>query len=154
MTLRAGAKAVGADFQNLEVKTHAPLDSGTTTSTTFTTTRTGGTSPVGVAFTGPPSGKVMIHFAVGIINTLANPCLVTFQVLSGSVIGSGTPISGASDSRSIQSALTTEMQAGRGEMVDSLASGASYNVSLVFRRLTGGTFTANRVSVTVVPCIA
>lgn len=154
MTIRAGAKIDAADFQNLAVLNHAPLDSGTTTSATYTTTRTGGTSPVGVAFTAPPSGKVKIHFAAGLLQSAANPALVTFQILSGAVIGSGTPASAANDSRALQSALLTEDQKGRTELVDGLTAGGSYNVSLVYRRLTSGTFTINRVSVTVDPCIA
>lgn len=154
MALQAGGKAKGSDYQNLTVQTHNPYDSGTVTSTSFTTTRSGGTSPVGVAFTAPPSGKVLIHFGAGLLQTAPNPSLVTFQILAGSVIGSGSSISAASDNRSLQAADLTEKQMGRTCLIDGLTPGSSYNASLMYRRQTGGTFTINRVELIVDPCIS
>lgn len=158
MGLLAGDKATGDDFANLEVKTHDPLDSGTTTSTTFTTTRSGATSPVGTAFIVPPSGKVKVHWACGITNSAnTNYGLVGFQIKTGSTVGSGSTLFGASDSRAVQhtpqTAGSAEQQAGRTSTVPGLTPGDTCNVSLVYRVL-GGTGTFQRVEVTLDPCIA
>jgi hypothetical protein len=155
MVLAAGAHAVGADFQNLEVKQHAPLDSGTLTSTTYTTTRSGATSPVGVAFTAPPSGKVKVHWACGVQNSGSggtNYTLMAFQVKTGTTIGSGTTIQSASDSLCIENVGVNEMDAGRTSMVV-LTPGLSYNVSGMYR-VGAGTGTVSRVEMIVDPCIA
>lgn len=160
MALQAGALATGADFQNLTVKQHQPLDSGTTTNLTFTTTRTGGTSPVGVSFTAPPSGKVLIAWACGLQNgtTGANAySLCTFQIRTGTTIGSGSVVVAGDDNKSLQihnlNSANGERQLGRTEGYFSLTAGNSYNVSLMFRVGTNtGTF--SRVSVTLIPCIA
>jgi hypothetical protein len=160
MALVAGAMATGADFQNLTIKQHQPLDSGTVTTGTFTTTRTGGTSPVGVAFTAPPSGKVMIHWACGINGSGTGGSafyLCTFQIRQGTTVGSGTLTVAGDDNKSLQVtnlvSANGEIQAGRSEGYASLTPGNSYNVSLMFRVGTGtGTF--SRASVNVVPCIA
>lgn len=160
MALVAGAPALGADFQNLTVKQHQPLDSGTTTSTSFTTTRSGATSPVGVSFTAPPSGKVMIAWAAGLQNssTGANAySLVTFQIRQGTTIGSGTSVVAGDDNKSLQvhnlASGNGERQMGRTEAYFSLTAGNSYNVSLMFR-VGANTGTFSRVSITLIPCIA
>jgi len=160
MALVAGALAIGADFQNLTVKNHQPLDSGTVTSGTFTTTRSGATSPVGVSFTAPPSGKVKIHWAGGIAGSGTGGSafyLMGFQILTGSTIGGGSSVVAGDDNKALQVtnlvSANGERQGGRSELVQSLTPGNSYNVSLMYRVGTGtGTF--SRVSVTVDPCIA
>lgn len=160
MALAAGSLAVGADFQNLTAKTHQPLDSGTVTSGTFTTTRSGATSPVGVFFTAPPSGKVQVNWAGGIAGSGTGGSafyLMGFQVLTGTTIGSGASQVAADDNKSLQVtnlvSANGERQAGRTEVVTGLVPGNSYNVSLVYRVGTGtGTF--SRASVSVIPCIA
>lgn len=156
MVLAAGAHAVGADFQNLEVKQHQPLDSGTLTATTYTTTRSGATSPVGIAFTAPPSGKVKIHWACGLQNSgsgAANYTLMAFQIKTGTTIGSGTTIQSASDSLCLEIVGTNEADLGRTSLVPALNAGSSYNVSGMYR-VGAGTGTVSRVEMVVDPCIA
>lgn len=155
MALVAGALAVGADFQNLTVQNHAPLDSGTTTSTSYTTTRASATSPVGKAFVAPPSGKVLIHWACGLqAPGTVDFVLCAFQIRTGTTLGSGTSVAAASDNRALQSTNTTaEKQAGRSGLVTGLTAGNDYNVTLMYR-VSGGTGTISRIEVTVHPCIA
>lgn len=162
MALQTGARAKGADFQNLTVKKHAPLDSGTTTSGTFTTTRTGATSPVGITFTAPPSGKVMVHWACGIYNSVSiagnSFGVCAFQVKTGTTIGSGTTYQAAADTLALQavdrSATSSESKGGRAELVDGLTAGDDYNLSLMYRIGGAGTGNFSSVSCTIVPCIA
>lgn len=155
MALEAGALATGADFQNLTVQNHAPLDSGTTTSTAYTTTRAAATSPVGKSFTAPPSGKVKIHWACGLQAAGAvDYVLCSFQIRTGVTLGSGTSIVAASDNRARQLTNTAaEQQGGRTALVSGLTAGNAYNVTLMYR-VSGGTGTISRVEVIVDPCIA
>lgn len=158
MSLLAGSKADGDDFANLEVLNHDPLDSGTVSSTSFVTARSGGTSPVGVSFVVPPSGKVVVSWGIGITNSATtNFGIVTFQIKTGSTVGSGTNLVTASDSRGVQhtpqSAGAAEQQAGRSELATGLNPGDTVNASLVFR-VQAGTGTFNRASITMQPCIA
>jgi hypothetical protein len=160
MALQAGALAIGADFQNLTTKNHQPLDSGTVTTGTFTTTRTAATSPVGVSFTAPPSGKVKVHWAAGLAGSTTGGSafyLCTFQIRTGTTIGSGTSFVAGDDNKSLQVtnlvSANGEKQMGRTELVIALTAGNSYNVSLMFR-VGAGTGTFSRVSVTLDPCIA
>lgn len=155
MGLAAGARAIGADFQNLEVQSHAPLDSGTTTATTFTTTRSGATSPVGIAFTAPPSGKVDVHMAAALINSgtgATNYTLVGFQVKTGAVLGSGSTVQSASDSLTLQNLGTETRRYGASSLVPGLNPGSSYNVTLMYR-VGAGTGTILRVECVLTPCI-
>lgn len=157
MALVAGALATGADFQNLTVQNHAPLDSGTVTSGTYTTTRTAATSPVGKSFTAPPSGKVKIHWACGLTNSGtsgSNYTLCAFQIRAGTTLGSGTVYQAADDNRALQITGTTlEMQKGRTSLVSGLTPGNSYNVTLMYK-VGAGTGTISRIEVVVDPCIA
>ncbi len=160
MALSAGSKAVGSDFQNLESKQHAPLDSGTTASTSFTTTRAAATSPVGVSFTAPPSGKVGVSWKCGIINSGSggtNWGAMGFQVRSGSTLGAGTAYQSASLNLAIQhlgqSAGGAEQKAGMTELVEGLTPGANYNVTVMFA-VGAGTGTFSSVSCSIDPRIA
>lgn len=154
MALFAGSRATASDFAHLTVANHAPLDSGTTTSTTYTTTRSSATSPVGVAFVAPPSSKVKIHWACGLIHNTTNATLCSFQIQEGSVLGSGTVVWGAGDARALQNVGTSERQAGRTSLVTGLTVGAEYNVTLMYRITAATTGTITRVEVIVDPCIS
>lgn len=156
MALVAGARAKGSDFQNLEVKGHAPLDQGTTTSTTYTTTRSGATSPVGVAFTAPPSGKVDIHWRSGLFNANSTQfTLCSFQILNGITLGSGTPFHPFSDSYNIGEVGTANRDKGSTALITGLTAGNDYNVTLGFRvQSAANAGTALRVEVSVHPCIS
>lgn len=154
MALRAGAPAIGADFQNLELKTHAPLDSGTWTSTTYVTARSGATSPVGVSFTAPPSGKVTVLWAAQVAHSTTGSVLVAFQVKTGTTIASGSTIQGVTDSNALQNTGTPPLAYGIHDVVEGLDPGSDYNVSLMFRNGAAGTGTAADVRVSVLPAIA
>lgn len=154
MALTAGARASGGDFQNLAVVTHTPLDSGTVTSTTFTATRTGATSPVGRTFTAPPSGKVLVSWRCAITNSTTAAGLVTFQVKTGTVLGSGTTVQAGADTISTQHLGTSTETSGAMELVEGLTAGSDYNITQMYRVTSASTGTFARNSITITPCIA
>lgn len=153
MALVAGAKAKGADFQNLEVKKHDDTAQGTFTSTTFTPTRASATSPIGVAFTAPPSGKVKIHWRASLFNNGAGFTACSFRILSGTTLGSGASFQGFSDNTAIQNTGTSNRPESSSSLVIGLTPGNDYNVTLGYR-VSSGEGTAFRIEVIVDPCIA
>jgi hypothetical protein len=159
MVLAAGAHAVGADFQNLEVKNHAPLDGGTTTSTSFTTTRSGATSPVGVAFTAPPSGKVEVSINAALTSsaetTSSYYTLVGYQIRTGSTLAAGTVIESPSDALTIQHFGSNTRRYGMTHLIDGLGAGSSFNITCMYRVGTASnTGDINRIELIIRPCIA
>lgn len=153
MSIAAGAKITAADFQNLTRRTHNPNDGGTTTSTTFTATLTGGTSPVGVAFTAPPSGKVLVFWYTRERNSGANITLCSIRVGTGSTLNGGSAFVSAADGISIQGSGTADLGASGYYPVEGLTAGNDYNVVLMHRVNTGTGTYGNR-HITVEPSIA
>lgn len=138
MTFTAGSKLRASDL-NAELGvtvTHAPNDSGTVNSTAYVGTRTGGTNPVGTSFVAPTSGKVLVHWACGLVSAAGNATatmLVSFRLGQGATVGGGTQVLAPADTRAIQHAGTTDQQAGRTSLVTGLTPGAVYNVQLMYR---------------------
>lgn len=153
MALVAGAKAIGADFQNLEVQMDDELAAGTTTSATYTATITGGTTCV-VTFTAPPSGKVIIMNNSQLDNSGAQTSLCAWEVRTGTSVGAGSVQVSASDDRALRLVGTSETQIGDSCLVTNLDPGSDYHVRQMFRGSGGTTATFSRKRLLVVPCIA
>lgn len=106
--------------------------SGTTTSTSYTATLTGGTA-CGVAFVAPTSGRVaIVNTADQSISAAGQAAHLSFAVRQGSTIGSGTSVLGAADDRS----MYVVNDSGRQSffyMLSGLTAGGSYNVQQNFR---------------------
>jgi hypothetical protein len=113
--------------------------SGTTTSTTYTATLTGGTA-CGIAFTAPASGKVEIFNNCALVNSGASHALCTIRVRTGATIGSGADVVAAADANAIYHVGTNELRFGNSYLLTGLTAGSSYNVQQLFR-VTGGTGT-------------
>lgn len=133
---------------------HAPLDLGTTTSTGFTSTLTGGTSPVFTTFTAPLSGKVLVSWAAGLYWTgSVATVLCALQVRVGTSATAGTIFLAAADNLALQStdaAATQEEQQGRSHLLTGLTAGTVYNAAMAFRT-TAGTGNFARKAISVVP---
>lgn len=153
MALVAGAKAIGADFQNLEVQMDEETAAGTTTSGTYTATLTGGTT-CALTFTAPPSGKIIIHNVAQLDNSSTQTSLCSWQLRTGTTIGAGTVIIDASDDRTIRQIGTNEARFGDSYLVTGLTGGSDYNVQQMFRGSGGTTATFSRKVLIIVPCIA
>lgn len=123
--------------------------SGTTTSTTYTATLTGGTA-CGLAFVAPPSGRVFIHNTVYFFNAGVDFCFCTIRLKTGAVIGSGTDTIAASDAECVATHEVQRQTATR--LVTSLTPGNSYNVQQLFR-VTGNTGTFLNKNLTVQPSL-
>lgn len=129
------------------------VTNGTTTSATFVNSLT--TSLIrGVSFVAPPSGKVNVLATCGAANgTIAQFTLVSFEVKTGTSVGSGT-VQTASDENTA-SQFQSAVAASNGQhtaagLVTGLTPGASYNACITYR-VTSGTGTFNRRRITVTP---
>lgn len=110
--------------------------------TSNSTTYTAGTSH-GVAFTAPPSGKVIVSIsgAVGTnAITINNGTWLAFEIRAGSTIGSGTVILAATDTKSTgpyrpfnSNAGIKYVPAAARHLVTGLTPGSAYNARTAFR---------------------
>jgi hypothetical protein len=120
---------------------------GSTTSTTYTGTLTG-TGGVSQVFTAPPSGRVNVAIQCGIVNTtLAGEGWVSVEARTGSVIGSGSVVSGygAADIHALRAKAAStgnDVQFGTSCLVTGLTPGAVYHVRQMYRIGTSGGGTA------------
>lgn len=102
----------------------------------------------GVAFVAPTSGAVWISFG-GLVGsntgTLGVRAAMSDYVRTGSAVGSGTDVLTAADDRAIKYYNASTTAAFRYEYgsvshkLDGLTPGSSYNVTTVFRAVTGDT---------------
>lgn len=122
---------------------------GSTTSTGFTATLTGGTA-CGVAFVAPTSGIVMIFNNSFVENSGTARSYCNIRVRTGSSIGSGSDVLASTDETSIaiQGSAGDDAAMGRAFRITGLTPGQSYNVQQLFR-VSGstGTFAWKRLSV-------
>jgi len=160
LALETKLVAVDAATAAITGLTHA-FASSTTDETGFTnTTFAAGSTTVGVAFTAPPSGVVVIHLSAIVsqnINTQAT--FVSIEVKTGGTIGSGTLVGSAANSdrgltvgRAVNSGAVAILQAGRPVLYTGLTPGNSYNVR-VMHCVDGGSGTVFYREVIVLPQI-
>jgi hypothetical protein len=123
--------------------------SGSTTSTTYTATLTGGTT-CSFSFVAPPSGQVMVHNTTNLSNSLTSGVLMSFEIRTGAVVGSGTVVQAADDQNSNQSSGVAGVgnRATVSTPVTGLTPGATYNIRQMFRVSAGtGTYISKRLTV-------
>lgn len=124
---------------------------GTTTSTSFTATLTGGAGAA-KAFVAPTSGKVMVEWSSGVYNsTAAQDAWCGWELREGSIIGSGVaPVAYlASEERSIRNKVAStsnDSQFGAPMLVENLTPGDAYHVRMMFKvSANTGSFTNKRI---------
>lgn len=144
---RLTAQLLNAAFT--EAVTDVQATSGTTTSTTYTATLTGGTA-CGVVFVAPTSGKVNVHNSAFIDNSTTPRSLVTFRIRTGSSIGSGSDVVAALDVNAIGAVNVDDTTYGKTVTVTGLTPGATYNCQQLFKVSSAsmGTFQQKQLSVT------
>lgn len=123
----------------------------TTTSTSYTSVL----SPAGIcgtAFVAPASGKVLVHIGVDSDNNGAGFSASTFQIRTGTVVGSGTIFTAAADNRSVFETGTDGQNWGKTFLVTGLTAGADYNAEFL-HRVNTGTGTYARRNLIVQPAI-
>ncbi len=143
----AGDIILAADFPAAVSDTQDT--SGTTTSTTYTATLTGGVA-CGVVFVAPTSGRVTVLNSSRIINNGANATYCGFSLRTGGTIGSGTVVMAEGDNRAIghEQATNTLDRMTVSQLVTGLTPGATYNVQQLFRAVAGtGSFANKHLSV-------
>lgn len=142
----AGQIIRAADFP--AAASDAQGTSGTTTSTTFTPTLTGGTA-CGLTFVAPTSGKVLVTNASRLTNSGANESYCGWALRTGGTIGSGSSVFGSADARSVLHNGTTFARKGADFLVTGLTAGSTYNIQQEFRVSAGtGSFANKDLAVT------
>ncbi|MGH3369308.1 MAG: hypothetical protein ACRDPR_04850 [Nocardioidaceae bacterium] len=101
------------------------------------TSYTLGTPTVGVAFTAPTSGNVLLTWGgrLNLNSSTAQRILLSAEVRTGSTVGSGSVIAASNDDWAIEIGQSTNdrLQASRVRPVTGLTAGTTYNVSLWHR---------------------
>lgn len=126
-----------------------------TPGTTFTNTL-GTTSPAifGVAFVGPPSGKVLVMGrCLAGCSAVNGYSFLDFEIKTGATIGSGSTFRGPNDLTCSVFQSSTANQQGTvapSDLVTGLVPGDPYNAALVYR-VGSGTGLFNRRWITVLP---
>lgn len=135
---------------------------GSTTDETFASaTFIPGTAVVGVAFTAPASGKVLIHYSGHIssdVNT--NAVLLSFEMKTGGTVGSGTLVGTAANGdraivcgRAVNSGAVAQLAAGNTALYTGLTPGTTYNVRMMHAADPGNTSHAFYRQIMVVPVL-
>lgn len=151
MTIAAGNKIYASDLL-MTVVDNTDDTSRTTTSTSFTSTL----SPAnicGVAFTAPPSGKVMININVDGDNSGAGFAASSPAVRKGTVVGSGDMVLAANFATAVIIYGGQPNRAGVSHLLPGLTPGDRYNVCLE-HIVDSGTGTFRWRGVQVVPQLA
>lgn len=128
---------------------------GTTLSTTYTATLTGGTA-CGLTFVAPASGCVMVHNST-VLDSSASAVnrrtYCTFQIKTGGTIGSGTTFTAASDDNAIYNSGDYDIEVGRAIRITGLTPLATYNCQQLFRNGSADTATYISKQLAVVPVV-
>lgn len=136
----AALAAIDAKIATLNSFSNASAGSTTDDLSVVSTSFIAGASPVGVAFTAPPSGEVLIHFTFQIqVNINAQTVFGSVQVKTGSTVGSGTLAGAAANSdrsvtvgKAVNASAPSLVQATRTVRYNGLTAGASYNVQMLY----------------------
>lgn len=150
----AGQRILAADFDGSATDVDATDVTGFTDTGGFVA----GTPVVGCTFVAPTSGTVDVFvYARFESNSAGVRAIVSFAVREGSVIGSGSAVSAASNNKSLQT--PTDASGGGNqrtagtvfETVSGLTVGATYNVQVEHQMETAGNGDIFDRSVTVIP---
>lgn len=146
MAFGAGQRPTAAQLNDAMgvIQSDTQITNGTTTSTSYTATLTGGIA-CGIAFVAPASGKVEIKNESEINNT-GGYSLCTIRVRTGAVIGSGADVVAVTDDNALFH--NTNIRLSVFNTITGLTPGASYNVQQLFKVTAGtGTFGKKQLSV-------
>lgn len=126
---------------------------GTTTSTTYTATLTGGTA-CGCTFVAPLSGVVIIVNSLGFVDNSTTPrSLCTIRVRTGGSIGSGSDVVAALDANACAAVNVDDASQTRVKRVPGLTPGNTYNVQQLFKVSSASTATFASKHLAVFPAI-
>jgi hypothetical protein len=122
-----------------------------TASTTTSGTYVAGTT-LGIAFTAPSTGAVLVHHSASLGTPSGSDISASFEIRTGTTVGSGTLFYGPNDSDMVYCGGNMALDAGRTTLVTGLTAGNSYNARIMVRRITGaGTVSYARRKIVVVP---
>lgn len=110
------------------------------TSLTYTTASTAGTyADCAVTFVAPTTGRVLIHIAARMTNTVAgNASVISAEVRTGSTVGGGTVVEAADDGRAARQSGTPFNRVGITHLLTGLTPGASYNARILHKNSASG----------------
>ncbi len=151
MPILAGEKATAARINDEIGAALSDIQntSGTTTSTSYTATLTGGTA-CGFSFVAPNSGKVLIMNITEAVNSGGGTSACTIRVRTGGTVGSGSDVLAAADDEAAVVGGTNSLTVSRPRLLAGLTAGSTYNVQQLFR-VTSGTGTFSRKGLVLKP---
>lgn len=128
----AGQTIKAADFDGY-ASTSSTTDETNFNSTSYTL----GGATVGIAFTAPTSGRVLLLVSgrIHLNSATGQRVLLAGEVRTGSTVGSGTVVYAAADDDALEVGQTANDRLGgtRSVPVEGLTAGSTYNVSLWHR---------------------
>lgn len=148
---QALAEAVEAELDRIDdTISGVPItQSSSVTATVFTasTTYVALAGDPGIAFTAPASGRVLISMGAALTGSAADTySMMGFQIRNGAVVGSGSVFLAVNDNDVIANLGLSDLAASRVTLVSGLTATSSYNVQVLYKRLsgTGNAFFARR----------
>lgn len=150
---QALAQAVETQLQRLDSVPAAVTATDAGAVSTASTTFTNLAGDPGVAFTAPPSGRVLVSIGSAFDGNAADTwSMMGFQIRTGSVVGSGTIVYAANDNDACGTMGTNDAAIGRTTLVTSLIAGSPYNAQALYKRFSGsGTAFYARRTISVIP---
>lgn len=113
--------------------------------TSFSATYGPGTTPVGVTFVAPPTGKIYVNVSAYFgQSTNQKEAIVAYVLRTGGTIGSGTVVLAASGNRAlvcgmaVNTSAPARLEATRRQLITGLTPGSTYNVQIEFATTAGG----------------
>ena len=133
--IQALAEAVESDVQRIDSPTAVTVQAEELSVFSFTNTAAqAGTAVCGLTFVAPPSGKVVVTVSGNISSGQdGNAAILSYEVRTGSTIGSGTVVLGPDyrravhSSRAVNTGAVASIGASHARLLSGLTSGATYN---------------------------
>lgn len=144
-----------------DAETYAPVHAtdATTIGGITSTSWAQGTPVVSIVFVAPPSGRVFITVSGSIAQTAnGNETRLSYELLTGAVVGSGTTVAGPSTlrgimcGRAVNSGAAAVLSASYRRPVSGLTPGASYNLRTM-HSVSGGTGTVENRELVMEPVL-
>lgn len=142
----SGTETHAGTIRFTHVDMAAKVAANSTDEVTGSATYSAGSTPVGVPFVAPPSGRILVMLSCWLQQDITDQtAIASFGIYTGSTPGAGTEIVAPSQDRAVMvgGTVTTgvpiRVQAGRTSMVVGLTAGTQYVATVMFQTTTPGT---------------
>lgn len=142
----AGVVAHSGTVQYTNANMLARSASSTVDEVTTSATFSAGGTPVGAAFTAPPSGKILVFLSAWLQQDITDQTMIaSFGIYTGAVAGAGTEVVAPSGDRAISvggvvtAGVPIRGQFGRTSLISGLTPGTQYVATVMFQTTTPAT---------------